>query len=494
MGKAWIATIICLIASASAMAQEAALEQRLVLIGEVAPKSAREIARNDWSIGTETIDRDFSRYEAWRDYLGPLGAKHARLQSGWARTERQPGMYDFTWLDPVVAGIAADGVRPWFTLGFGNPAIPGGGSAQRDSDLPRGAARRAWLAYVRAIVTRYRDQVDYWELWNEPELIGKFTAEEFGEFAAETAQTVRSAQPDATISIAGFSGLGSAEGNAFIRQATRTFVARGGRGLAQVVGIHIYNPRPEGANDALDALIADLHTIDPGLVLRQGESGAPSINQPLFALSNLWWTEEAQAKWVLRRMLNDAARGMWTSVFTLTDLHYSVAAERGAGFNASQARKTAAVALNSKGLLETRRYDPSGRNDDKQVVRAKMGYRAMQSVTSIFDARLKPVAAPCRASDANVTVAAFRRDDGASAIVAWRSSDRPGEKPHHQSVDISCTGVRLADAPLYVDLLTSAVYRTDGVAESKGDTLQLTALPVYDAPVVVSDAVLVEMW
>lgn len=475
------------------MAQETvAVESRLILIGKVAPKAADEIAANNWSIGTETIDRNFSNYTSWRGYLGPLGAKHARLQSGWARTEKQPGTYDFSWLDPIVDGMNADGVRPWFTLGYGNPGVPGGGTAQRDSDIPRGAARTAWLAYVRTIVIRYRGKVDYWELWNEPDLIDRYTAEEFADFAVETAKVVRGAQPGAIISIAGFTGV-EGKSNSYAKKVLKRFGQADAKGLANVVGFHVYTDNPDRNFAAISAFRQQVKAIDPKLDIRQGESGAPSINSPLFALKNMWWTEEAQAKWVLRRMIGDAGLGVWTSVFTLTDLHYSTEAERNATFAASASQRTAAVALNTKGLLETRRYS-NGPENDTQVVRSKMGYRAMQAVTSIFDARLQPITAKCSSTTDGVTVSPFRREDGAIAIALWRGTDRPGLRPQHEEVNVSCTGLRFVGDPVYVDLLTSTVYRTVGVAVDRGGSLELNAVPIYDAPVVVADTALVEVW
>lgn len=73
-----------------AVAQAPPLQDRILILGEVAPKSAAEIVDNDWSIGTETIDRDFSTHAAWREYLGPLGAKHARLHSAGPERMREP--------------------------------------------------------------------------------------------------------------------------------------------------------------------------------------------------------------------------------------------------------------------------------------------------------------------------------------------------------------------------------------------------------------------
>jgi hypothetical protein len=38
------------------------------------------------------MDRGYTVYEEWREYLGPLGAKQVRLQGGWAKCEPEPGV------------------------------------------------------------------------------------------------------------------------------------------------------------------------------------------------------------------------------------------------------------------------------------------------------------------------------------------------------------------------------------------------------------------
>jgi hypothetical protein len=38
--------------------------------------------------------------------VGPLGVKKARIQGGWAKTEKQPGVYNFGWLDNIVFDMA----------------------------------------------------------------------------------------------------------------------------------------------------------------------------------------------------------------------------------------------------------------------------------------------------------------------------------------------------------------------------------------------------
>ena len=56
-------------------------------VGRVRPRPASDIGQSPWSVGAETMDRNFTMFSRWQQYLGPLGAKRARIQSGWARTE-----------------------------------------------------------------------------------------------------------------------------------------------------------------------------------------------------------------------------------------------------------------------------------------------------------------------------------------------------------------------------------------------------------------------
>ena len=38
------------------------------------------------------LDRDYGNFDKYRSYLRPLGISHARIQSGWARTEQKKGV------------------------------------------------------------------------------------------------------------------------------------------------------------------------------------------------------------------------------------------------------------------------------------------------------------------------------------------------------------------------------------------------------------------
>jgi len=120
-------------------------------------RTAKEIAASPLSVGFETLDREMFDPERTYPYLAPLGVKWARCQTGWARTEKEKGRYDFTWLDRVVDSLLASGIQPWFNLGYGNKLYTPGAphpSAVGWVPLNSEEARQAWVRYVEAIGRR----------------------------------------------------------------------------------------------------------------------------------------------------------------------------------------------------------------------------------------------------------------------------------------------------------------------------------------------------
>ena len=123
--------------------------------------------RTRWSIGCETLDRDYATFANYKHLLGPLGVGWARLQSGWAKCEKQKGVYDFTWLDEHVNGVIEQGMKPWLSLSYGNPIYSKDGVTLNSSIWTDEETMTAWCNYVRAIVRHYGDKVMMYEVWNE---------------------------------------------------------------------------------------------------------------------------------------------------------------------------------------------------------------------------------------------------------------------------------------------------------------------------------------
>jgi hypothetical protein len=372
----------------------------LPLIGKIRPRSAKEIASSTWSIGGETLDRDFAVYANYRTFLGPLGAKRIRLQAGWAKCEKKPGIYDWAWLDAVVNDTLAQGVQPWLEPSYGNTLYSGGGGTGLGGGLPKSPeALAAWDNWVRALVRRYQDRVQEWEVWNEPDLGRDAPAELYAEFFIRTAEIIRAEAPGARVW-----ALGLAGNLAYADQFLAQMQQKGKTSLIDAITVHGYPRNPDDTSivDKMRALLAKYGLAVP---VRQGETGAPSKLQEYFALSKIPWTENTQAKWNLRRMLAHHGKDVPFNLFTISDLHY-----RGNG----------QLRMNYKGLL--------GTNPDQTTSHAKPAYFAAQNVFAIFDDSLARVTNfTCTASVTN-SIAAFAYADkssGAQLVALWFKGAAP---------------------------------------------------------------------
>ena len=70
-----------------------------------------EIRGSNWTLGCETLDRDFADFEQYKRFLAPLGIKTIRLQAGWAKCEKEKGKYDFAWLDNIIDYARSQGTK-----------------------------------------------------------------------------------------------------------------------------------------------------------------------------------------------------------------------------------------------------------------------------------------------------------------------------------------------------------------------------------------------
>ncbi len=93
---------------------------RLTKISKIAPKASKDIKKSIIGLGFEKLDRDVFDPEKSYDFVAKSGVKWARLQSGWQRTEKEKGVYDFEWLDIIVDKMLEIGVEPWLCLCYGN--------------------------------------------------------------------------------------------------------------------------------------------------------------------------------------------------------------------------------------------------------------------------------------------------------------------------------------------------------------------------------------
>ncbi|MCX6904513.1 MAG: beta-galactosidase [Verrucomicrobia bacterium] len=176
------------------------LNPGLKRIGTLKPRGANEIQASNWTLGCETLDRDFADYQQYKEYLVPLGIKTIRLQAGWAKTEKVKGIYDFAWLDTIVDDARARGLNILLETGYGNAAYTGGGGTDLSGGFPTSEeALAAWDHWVEAMATHYKGKVRDWAMWNEPDNNKQHKPEDIAAFNIRTAEIIRRVLPDARI-------------------------------------------------------------------------------------------------------------------------------------------------------------------------------------------------------------------------------------------------------------------------------------------------------
>lgn len=95
--------------------------KKLTEIGKIRPLGKNDEKNARFGIGLEKLDRNVFDPSKTYDRLADIGMKYVRLQSGWMRTEKEEGIYDFAWLDEIVDNLVSRGMEPWLCLCYGNP-------------------------------------------------------------------------------------------------------------------------------------------------------------------------------------------------------------------------------------------------------------------------------------------------------------------------------------------------------------------------------------
>ena len=425
------------------------LDPGLKEIGRLAVRDAKEIKSSKWSVGCETMDRDYADWNAYKHLLGPLGAKHGRLFSGWAKTEQEKGVYDFAWLDVQVREMAAMGVKPWICLSYGNPVWGSdfrlGMRVKQVTDSPEAFA--AWLRYCTACVERYKDVVDEWEIWNEPFNQGP----EYAEMFYRTAKAIRAVQPEAKCFCTAITLPGD------YKCVLEKLKENNALDLGSYFIYHPYDANPDTSYASrVDPLRRLVKSYSDAFDVMQGEVGCPSQLEFAHALSNIEWTEYAQAKWNLRRAIGDAARSIPSSVFTMIDLQYT-------------------FMLQSFGLVRS--------NTLKESVYRRPSYYAMQNVYAIFDDDTRALGhETAKSGGRDLTCCRFSRL-GHDWWLYWFSEAQPSSDLEFARIDIEIPWKTLH--PVWVEMITGRVFAISDVEETEGGML-LRGVPMWDSPIAVA--------
>ena len=470
---------------------ESPLNVGLRRIGTIRPRAASEIAGQNWRLGCETLDRDYIDFDEYKEHVAPLGIKIVRLQGGWAKCERQRGVYDFSWLDRIVDYLGREGVECAIETSYGNPIYPNGGTVDLAAGFPTGDdALKAWDAWVGALAKHFRGRVSRYMMWNEPDIrpmdgSPAKTPAQIAAFNVRTARAILRECPNAKIA-----GLSLAMNNPVFFEECVKALGDDAKLFDSFI-YHGYAPAPESVYGTVEKMKAISAKYAPHARLWQGENGCPSEMASKFALSRIAWSEYSQAKWDMRRMLGDLGHDVLSSVFTICDFSHT------------------GREINLKGLIRA--------NEQKEVIAIKRAYYAVQNVVSVFDDRWTRVKdSSCESgfgtTDASISCYHYVDKAGVPLFVFWTHGgdwkqlsgnreacvlgegtwgleyQRPGDSFVTRPAVFRYTGGKPLADPVWVDLLTGRVYELPKSRQLVAHgAVRFVDIPVYDSPCVLTE-------
>ncbi len=455
-------------------------------IGKIKHLSSSQIEDSRLSIGFEVLDRDMFDPTKVYDRLAQTGIKWARCQTGWAKTEKEKGVYNFKWLDDIVDNLLARGIKPWFNVGFGNGIYMG------EMKNPTGVGYvplyfgdeciQAWKNYIDALSKHFKGRVQYFEIWNESNIDEfwqpkKADAKMYVELVKITGDIIRKNIPDAKI--------GAVNAHTYAVYTSK-FFKHGGGEYIDFYAIHPYCIIPEENHDsdtrALYRLVRE-YSPNREISIWQGESGfGSSYPEGHYMRPATSGGEYMQAKWMLRRFTLDLSSGYgMSSLYQCVDLS--------AGYQMGRGGKPLFAKY---GLFENETY------------RAKKAYYILKNYTPIFDNKTIPYAQKVsvytrkaipekiglsRAFDAATRVESFKRN-GYPLVAYWLAEDIQIQMKPIENVSVRIVEEdKKIETPVLLDPISGRVFQYTGKQWGKPDMTYSTypKAPLADYPLVITD-------
>ena len=201
----------------------------------------------------------------------------------------------------------------------------------------------------------------------------------------------------------------------------------------------------------------------------QGESGCPSAYEFGSAMKYNEWSEYKQAKWDLRRMANDFAMNIPSSIFSLVDLQYPYMQQ-------------------SFGLVRVNlMHEPQYK---------RPAYYAVQHLTRLLHDGIQPVDVKCQAfTHSEIKCVGLANKSGEKVgVMLWKSDLVPTDELDKENVSVMLMDFAVEDL-VYVEPITGYVHDLSSVitrganevdiAEAANGTINLrcAGLPLWDAPI-----------
>jgi hypothetical protein len=351
-------------------------------------------------------------YNADFDLLDRAGIDLLRISFGWDGIEATEDTYDWLfWDDYVRTAVDEHGITliPYIMY------TPQWASRNKDNNFywrtpPEDFAE--FGEFVFDLVTRYKDRIHSWELWNEPDIEWYWTGtpEEFARYVKIGADAVRRADPDATVILGGIAYQPD-----FIRTL---FKDHGVSPYVDVVNMHnYYETWHHGPVENIGEYIRRVDEV----VERYGDG------QPL------WMAEVGYST------VREGAR-------VSDDYTAYYAYEHTPAYQAVQLVKTVTAAfatdrLSALAWYEIKDLPPAdaviGDNNNRNLGvahadhTAKPAEHALAFINRLYAEPMRSIddeVAFARAAESDVVVHTFEQEDGDLLVVGWLQTRRVGEQ------------------------------------------------------------------
>lgn len=462
--------------------------ERLIKIGKLQPINSKDITDSRMGLGMEKLDRDSFDPAKVYDKVAALGVKWIRLQSGWQKTEKEEGVYDFKWLDSQVDELLKRGLKPWLCLCYGNILYDELAKqyvgAVGCPPIRTEKAYNAWLKYVEATVKHFKGRIEYYEVWNESE--GGWTwrpvpnPKEYAEFCLKTGRVVKTVDENAKV----ITGSHYEDSMKFFNGE----FANGSLEISDAVTYHSYNYDETLSMQRVKALKSLVKYYGKEVEIIQGESGSQSKSGGNGALCWIRTNQDMQTKQILRHTVADIIAGVkLTSIFSCVDMAENLDAKEGEPITTCGYFGLLGAEFDNKtGQLVGDYYE-------------KPSYYAFQNLCALFNENVKPVELPviftpqsssrlngmdCPTKE--IIYGGLEKSNGSKAFAYWNSTDMIKVQGYEGSVTFEVSGVT-GEARL-IDPMDGSIYTIpDSIMTKTANNLySFKNIPVKDYPLIIT--------
>lgn len=471
-------------------------------VGKIIPKNSNEIQSSPFGIQAGT------QIDSLVVKAAGIGVKWTRLGASWPGIEREKGVYDWTETDRAFDIALKNGITPFVCISGGNKLYSKLSTYDNPEEreiygykpeppVKNPVAMQAFLRFVRALVDRYKETIDYWEIWNEPNHRNYWGSvpdgKAYGKLVVETASLLKDLDTGCKVIAGATAGIDP--------QFTDDFLSMGAGKLVDIISFHNYGPVPEERVYPAIRLWEVINKYNPGIELWQGECGYPSHSSTRDYRGRAPWGLNIQAKWLLRQSFTDIfyCKATLSNYFKLAHTEGKGEMPKRSNLRAIDSifgyperggSRVKTVGVNEKCLLTNPELTP------------KPGFYAYRNLCAIWEPGYKPV--PVKydmkvkdqgmfygigdEDDAfpSIPLLATFRDGNNNWLAAWWLPWNIQEYiPEPATVEITMEGTGFKD-PVLIDLLSGEIYEFHSIKKENGKMI-LTNLPLTDYPMILAE-------